>query len=304
MKKHRIFFAVLILLINIHAFPQDKSGVITPLPGLIEDAGRLDQDTNEARLEVIKSILNQKNIPFETETFAQERNKKYPRSEGTNIVVTIGAGEREIVLGAHWDAIWLRNDSLSGAIVDNGCSVIILIRLAETLREMDLNHRIRIVLFDMEEIGLFGSSAYMEKHKDDKIDYMINLDVCGAGNTILFRKNSIPGNSSLYSTLKRACIDENINFMGFPRFPVCDEGPFLRKGIPALMISLAPEEDAHRFWLSMNSSRGAGFKEGFWPTKYISCIHSPDDTAEMADPVGMTICYKIVLETVKRLDKN
>ena len=194
------------------------------------------------------------------------------------------------------------NGSLSGGIVDNGCSVIILIRLAEKLQTINLNHCIRIVLFDMEEIGIVGSRAYMEKHKDDNIDYMINLDVCGAGNTILFRKNTTPRNNSLYSALKQACIDEDVNFIQFPMFPVCDEGPFLLKGIPALMISLAPEEDAHRFWLSMNSSKGAGFKEGFWPTEYIKSIHSVNDTVEMADSLGMTICYRAVLETIKRLD--
>ena len=65
-----------------------------------------------------------------------------------------------------------------------------------------------------------------------------------------------------------------------------------------------PERDAHIFWLVMNSRNGGGFEEGVWPTEYLGSIHSTEDTAEKADPVGMTICHDVVLETLLLLDKK
>ncbi len=40
-----------------------------------------------------------------------------------------------------------------------------------------------------------------------------------------------------------------------------------------------------------------------WPTPYLRCMHTRDDTSEMVDPAGMMLCFKAVLETVLKLDQ-
>ena len=306
MRKPAPFLSVLLLVLTIpvFAFPQigETGGEI--LPGLIEDVKRLEKMTNIARLESIKAMLSERDIPYEIELFSQDKNKNYPRSEGVNVIITMGSQKKEIILGAHWDAPWIDKNVLSGGIIDNGCSVIILMRIAEELQKMNLNHRIRIVFFDMEEIGLLGSKAYVAKHKNDNIQFMINLDVCGAGNTLIFGNRKKAEGNPIFTALKNACVEEDINFVEFPRFYACDEIPFQSLGIKGIMISLAPEIDAHLLWLKLNGPEGGGSIDSYWPTKYIKSIHSKDDTSEMADPVGMTFCFRAVLETVIRLDRN
>ena len=70
------------------------------------------------------------------------------------------------------------------------------------------------------------------------------------------------------------------------------------------MISLVPEIDAHLFWLKLNGPDGGSSIDSYWPTEYIKSMHSKEDTSEMADPIGMTVCYEAVLKTVIRLDRN
>lgn len=274
------------------------------LSGLIDDLTMLEQSTNIKRLEAIKSLLSQRHIPFEVETFSQESRKNNPRSQGSNVIMTIGSGDSDIVLGAHWDAVWVGENVLSGGIIDNGCSVIILMRIVEKLQKMELNHRIKVVFFDMEEIGLLGAADYAQRHKDDNIHYMINLDVCGAGNTIFFGNREPGGNNQIFTTLKKVCLEKDINFVEFPKFYACDEKPFLALGISSIMISLAPEADVHYLWLLINGPEGGGFKEGYSPSGYLKSMHSSNDTVTMADPAGMTICYQAVLDLVINLDQN
>ena len=60
----------------------------------------------------------------------------------------------------------------------------------------------------MEEIGYWGANAYVEKHKNDPIEYMINLDVCGAGNTIVFgNRDSLGYDNPIHHTLKKVCVE-------------------------------------------------------------------------------------------------
>ncbi len=305
--KQKISIIILILLSTLLITPcsgQDKQGKITPLPGLLDEAGMLVQETNIARQTALKSILEEKNIPYEIESFQNTSSRKYPRTEGKNIVITVGSGEKDIVIGAHYDAVWLRNDSLSHGLIDNGCAAIILIRLAEKLKDADLNHRIKIVLFDMEEIGLVGSRAYVEQHKNDPIEYMINLDVCGYGNTLMIGPRNMHKNNIIYKTLKEVCVIEDINFVEFPSYPSCDDGPFHRAGITSISLGSASETDTHYFWLFLNDRKSReAFKKGFRPELFTK-IHTKNDNISNVDPMGMTICYRAVLETVKKLDKR
>jgi hypothetical protein len=69
---------------------------------------------------------------------------------------------------------------------DNTSGVVTVLEIARTMPEM---HRDKVcfVLFDLEEIGLFGSAAYRQKHKKQSNDQIVlNLDCVGDGNEIVF----------------------------------------------------------------------------------------------------------------------
>lgn len=69
------------------------------------------------------------------------------------------------------------NDNTSGVVT-----------LLETMRTMPENqrHKVAFVLFDLEEMGLLGSSAYRKAHKAETENQIIlNLDCVGDGNEIV-----------------------------------------------------------------------------------------------------------------------
>ncbi|HSN87572.1 MAG TPA: M28 family peptidase, partial [Thermoanaerobaculia bacterium] len=118
----------------------------------LADLARLKQATNAGRLAALQEILTERKIPFEAHAF--DGGKKDKPEKGTNLSVAFGSGPREIVVGAHYDAMMLKDGTLSHGMVDNGASVVALVRLAEALREKKLRHPVRLLFFDQEELGL------------------------------------------------------------------------------------------------------------------------------------------------------
>jgi hypothetical protein len=125
---------------------------------LVAGVGRLAAAAdNDARFEVLAAMLRERNLPFAVEPFAIDRpGAGEPRRTGRNIVVTIGEGRDEIVVGAHYDASRLPDGTLSRGAVDNGASSVMLVHLAESLRSGALPVRVRVVWFDGEELGLLA----------------------------------------------------------------------------------------------------------------------------------------------------
>jgi hypothetical protein len=69
---------------------------------------------------------------------------------------------------------------------DNTPGVVTVLEIARSMPEM---HRDKVcfVLFDLEEVGTFGSAAYRQKHKKQSNDQIVlNLDCVGDGDEIVF----------------------------------------------------------------------------------------------------------------------
>jgi len=303
MKKSIIAGFLVILFFHTLCFGQSngQGAALQPLPGLMEDVRSLEKSSNLERLASIKRMLENRHIPYKIEMFALNAKEQgtYPRTEGSNVVVTVGSGSEDIVIGGHWDAVWLSREKLSKGVIDNGCSSVILVRLAETLKSMTVRHRIRIVFFDMEEIGFLGSRAYIRSHKNDPIAAAINLDVCGFGDTIMLGPRNSAGNNRIYRALKMACVERDINFVEFPEYPSSDDRSFNAAGIENISIGILPADLTHQMWIELNGDRST-LKGSFYPRVK---IHSEEDNSENVDPKAMTLVYSAVLETVKKLDK-
>lgn len=297
-----LFVVITFSSFSLIAQSKDQGLDIKPLPGIMEEVKSLEKSSNLERLESLKKMLDKRDIPYKLEKFEHAGRRPYPRKEGVNIVVTIGSGSKDIVLGAHWDAVYLGRppsaENISKGVIDNGCAAVILIRAAEEIKKMNLNHRIRIVLFDMEEIGLVGSAKYVEMHKNDQIESVINLDVCGFGNTLFFGSRNVAGNNNIYKTFKTVCVENDFNFVEFPQYPNSDHLSFQEAGIENISISILPADIVHQFWLEINGH--GNLVNGSAMTRIN--IHSTADNSSNVDPVAMSIVYKSVIETVKKLD--
>lgn len=255
--------------------------------GLVEDARTLTSaPTNEARFDALTALLKARNLPFTVETFTIAKPVgSEPRTEGRNVVVTIGEGAQEVLVGAHYDAARLQDGTLSQGAVDNAASSVILVRLAEALRQKPPAMRVRIVWFDMEELGLLGSAKYVEARGAERPAAMLNFDINGYGDTVLFGPR-LPRNQAVRDALARTCLDLRRECVSFPQMPPGDDRSFTKADVPTVSIGVLPAAEAHQVWLLM-SGKESGLAQGFAPP-IMRTIHTAEDTPAKLQAESMT----------------
>jgi hypothetical protein len=86
--------------------------------------------------------------------------------------------ERVCILGAHYDAV--PTGSIAPGADDNASGVAALMEIASIMADSDFPNTLVFALWDEEELGLIGSSAYTEGtiHGETLLGY-INLDMIG-----------------------------------------------------------------------------------------------------------------------------
>jgi Zn-dependent M28 family amino/carboxypeptidase len=257
----------------------------TPVPESLRDLARLKQDTNSARLEALKEILRVHDIPFELQSF-QSPPSPHGRTQGTNLVMSFGTGEKEIAVGAHYDAVESREGGLIGGMVDNGSAVIILTRLAEALKNQTLRHRVRVVFFDMEEEGLYGSRAYVASHKPE-IAAAINLDIAGMGSTLAYALGKAEGTTYIQKAIGMACSELQHTCMEFPSFPPSDDRTFQAANLPVVSIAAIPPLQSLMQIQSL-----------------MKFLHTPDDNLDKIEPASLDPVVRVLLKTVLKLDET
>ena len=276
-------------------------GAQNPVPDSLRDLARLKQDSNPARLEALQKMLQERGIPFELQTFVSKATSPHGRTKGTNLVVTFGNGPREITLGAHYDALELPRGGMVDGMVDNGAAVIILMRVAEALKGRDLQHRVRVVFFDMEEIGLVGSRAYVAAHKSE-IDAAIILDIAGLGkDALIFGFGKAAGTGRVKKAILASCADQLLTCMDSENYPESDDRSFQSAGIPVVSLAMGSRLLLHQFWLMLNGGENSGLVKGFMPP-VVSVIHSSEDNIGKIDPDSIDSGTRVVLNALLKLD--
>ena len=268
------------------------------------------QPTNEARTQVVLDQLRAAGFEPVVETFAGG-NPRTGEMEGRNVVVTIGDGPREILLTAHYDAVVLRDGTMSQGVVDNAASVVGVIEAAKILKDKDLNHRIRIILFDQEELGLIGARKWIEAHGLADVAAVVNSDVAGYGDTLMYGLNNGAQSAGVTRALREVCAERAMHCVGFPVYPPSDDRAFSGAGlgegaapaavVPTLSLGFQDHVGAHQMWLAFNGGETNGLAEGFVP-RVFQLIHSADDTMEQIDPATVKTAGEVYAALVERLD--
>ena len=271
---------------------------------LVEDVRKLESaGTNEARFEALTGLLRARTVPFTVEPFTLEKALgREPRTEGRNVVVSLGEGPEELVIGAHYDAVRLADGMLSKGAVDNAASSVLLVRLAETLRTEKLPLRVRIVWFDMEELGLIGSARYVQQHTSDRIVAMLNLDINAYGSTVVFGPSERTDNAALRRAFVQTCAAEDMVCVGFPQMPPGDDRSFVNAGIPTISFGVVPAVEAHQLWLMMNGAN-AGLAQGTMPA-ILRTIHTAEDTSAKVDAETMARVFRFTLSLARTVARR
>jgi Iap family predicted aminopeptidase len=158
-----------------------------------------------------------------------------------NLVATLpGRRKATIVVGAHVDS-W----DISQGAVDNGIGSAILFEAARLLSmHSPINqYSIEFVWFNGEELGLWGSKAYLQRHKKDSIAAMINLDMTGrpTGINVMGFDELTPLCRELMDSLKG--FDWSGGVISTP-WTNSDHEPFLLEGIPSLTMMGSLEKES------------------------------------------------------------
>ena len=272
------------------------------------------QPSNEARTQVVVDQLRAAGFEPTVETFVGG-NRQTGEMEGRNVVVTIGDGPREILLTAHYDAVVLRDGTLAHGVVDNAASVVGVIEAAKILRSKDLNHRVRIILFDQEELGLIGARKWIEAHGLTNVAAVVNSDVAGYGDTMMYGQNNGDQSASITRAVQELCAERAMNCVGFPVYPPSDDRAFSGAGlgeagqagsadrVPTVSLGFQDHVGAHQMWLAFNGGESNGLAEGFVP-RVFQLIHSAEDTMERIDPATVKTAGEVYAALIERLDRQ
>ena len=173
----------------LYRHPMMLNGTLAPIPAAVvarEHAARLARLAENGEVRVRLRLENKIGGP----------------QEAHNVVAEIRGGEKPeeiVVLGAHIDA-W----DLGTGAEDNGVNCAMVIDVARGIKQLGLVPRrtIRFVLFNGEELGMWGSAGYVKRHAAelDRTVAMITFDT-GSGHTSGFFLN---GREELDGAVKRA----------------------------------------------------------------------------------------------------
>jgi hypothetical protein len=285
-----------------HAFvallPLLQLTALTP-ESLVEDVRKLTvANDNEQRFEALTALLGARNITYSVEPFTLPTPiGSEPRTQGRNIVVTIGEGSGEVVVGAHYDAARLPGGTLSCGAVDNAASSVMLVHLAEALRTARLPMRVHVAWFDMEELGLVGSARYVAEHQKVPIRAMLNFDINAYGDTVLFGPPAGGSDSTLQAAFSETCAAEKIDCVQFTRMPPGDDQSFGKARMPTLSIATLPAAEVGQLRQLLEGAPGASSA----PPAVLRIIHTPQDVIEKVDGASIARMHRLVLAALRRM---
>lgn len=140
----------------------------------------------------------------------------------------------EAYLGAHYDSV-----PGSPGANDNASGTALMLELARAYRVEGLC----AIAFGAEEVGLWGSRAYVEQHLESPTRFMLNFDMVGK-----VTNPSIVGDDALTAEIVdiiRAVEGSPLRAGSFPPFASSDHRSFLMAGVPAVTIHSGDDEHLH-----------------------------------------------------------
>lgn len=147
--------------------------------------------------------------------------------------------EEKIVIYGHRDTV-----GVPGAN-DNGSGTVIMLEVAEMIKDLDLKRSVEFISFSAEEhLGSLGSIAYLERHKEQlkNITASIELDMVGVGKICVmsggaWKEKEIRFSEDLTEYILRVSdmlgykFEKDFSYMSTP-----DSGRFADYGVPTTWI--------------------------------------------------------------------
>lgn len=262
--------------------------------------------TNDQRREIVVAQLREQGFAPQLAPFDGGNERTGPRP-GANVVVTVGEGDKDIVLTAHFDAVPLRDGSMSQGVVDNAGSVAALMEAAGLIKEQVEQaqgpYRYVFVFTDQEELGLIGARKWLETQDKSRIYAVINMDVNAYGETLMYGENVGEASAFVLRAMRTQCAERAFDCVAFPNYPPSDDRVFSAAGLPVISIGSQDAPGAHQMWLAFNGGQSNGLAEGFVPPVF-QRIHSADDRMEWVEGDDILRTAGFVADLALRLARD
>jgi hypothetical protein len=107
-----------------------------------------------------------------------------PNADDWNVIADSKGGDKNhtVVVDAHLDAIY------GAGMLDNGSGSVTILDIARMLKNVNPTNHLRFIWFGGEELGLFGSAAYIDSLSSNElshIGYDLDADVTATPNYII-----------------------------------------------------------------------------------------------------------------------
>lgn len=153
---------------------------------------------------------------------------------GYNVIGTLkGKTDETIVMGGHYDSV-----PAGPGAGDNGSGTAVILELARTFAQKpEPEHTLVFIAFDAEELGLFGSRAYVDDLSEtqlQKMRAMLNFDMLGAGSGPLILMGD--GDIALLSRSSAQQLQIDARNGQMPSNAGSDHESFARKGVDTVFF--------------------------------------------------------------------
>lgn len=162
---------------SIYSYNSYLSRKPRPAEGWNEGDTSWNKETRDYLASLLRN-LGLDNVRVEEFTYRDRSGNIF---RGFNVIGEIGDGNREIIIGGHRDTV-----PRSYGAIDNGAGSSTVIEIARVFASKckgyltSKNYKLKIILFDSEELGLLGSIAYTYHNSISNVEYMMNFD-CPSG---------------------------------------------------------------------------------------------------------------------------
>ncbi len=263
------------------------------------------QPTHDARFDALKAQLDDAGLPYAIETFAGKRPSAEGEGrtdEGRNIVVRVGPAEgREILLTAHYDAFVMRDGQLAHGLVDNAASVVAVIEATKTVAGRT-RHPVRLLLTDQEEVGLVGARAWIDAHGVDNLAAVINADVNGNGDTLMYGLNNGDQSAFLVTAVEQLCAARAMSCLDFPQYPSSDDRAFSAAGAPVISLGHQPRAEAEKMRAFLLRPPGSTPPSVTDVPAVLALIHTPNDNLRRIEAATLEQTASFIAALILKLD--
>jgi Zn-dependent M28 family amino/carboxypeptidase len=252
---------------------------------------QLDYKSNDERREIIIEGLKDLQVGYRIQEYAT----------GSNLIVDLGAGDKRIGIGSHFDRI-----PESPGANDNGSAIAVCIEIIKKFSKIKNKEiGLRIFFFDEEETGLKGSSAYAKEYGVKDLIGLINLELVGIGDKLAIWPVAQNSSGDLLETFERCSNAAKVQTRRFDKIVTntADHLSFRRAGLTdAFTITCISERDievANRYYKADQVGVDSAILVSILAEAPIfENYHQPGDSHEKIKEESILMTSSVVLDTI------